>query len=340
MPNSLWEELNKRPRMIPLPTPDTEWNSRSNDGAVKYLDYHAVKYIQTIPSHRPSYKPPSTAKAMESLDKILSDTTRPSHMSKRSSLWHKGRVRHFVVCENCDKRRVIFAWPMSGVNIAERVPALNGVLSEPSYDYNCGDALFGLEDEPVCHPPDLSIFHVRRNLSCAMPQEVLYYSCAKFETICAHCGCEDDHVPTQELQALTEGRKAYSICRNCLDENKKPLVYGQKQKTGDNTKSRKRAQKTDQGPASSKKKKDKTSPIPSWASSSKQLKAPLGGAAATTKSGNPLRTHSAPAKESSSHKEDPRNWILGEYRRSFEHKEEMQKFGLMQDVLGNGNCGF
>ena len=244
MPKALWEELNKRPRVLPLPTPDTAWNPKSNDGAVKYLDYHEVKYLPTIPNHRPSWKPPPFGKATEALDKALSEATRPSDQSKKTSLWHKSRVRHFVICENCDKRRLIFAWPLIGENIGRRVGDLDSLLAEASYAYNCGDALFGLEEEPVPHPQDLSIFHVRRSLTCGLPQETLYYSAGKFQPICAHCACEDEHVPAQEVELRTEGQKAYSICRSCFDQDKMPLLYGQKIKTGTRT-SVKRAQKTE-----------------------------------------------------------------------------------------------
>jgi hypothetical protein len=161
MPKALWEELNKRPRLVlPLPTPDTAWNQVSNEGAVKYLEYQVVKYRQTIPDHRPSFKPTSNAKAMDVLDKALSETTRPLQLSRNSSLWHKSYVRHYVLCENCNKRRVIFAWPISGENFARRVSLLDGVILEPSYAFNCGDALFGLEEEPVPHLPELNVFHV------------------------------------------------------------------------------------------------------------------------------------------------------------------------------------
>jgi hypothetical protein len=247
------------------------------------------------------------------------------------------------------------------------VEELDGLLAEASYAYNCGDALFGLEEEPVPHPQDLSIFHVRRSLSCATTQEALYYSSAKFQPICAHCAREDEHVPTQELEAKTDGRKAYSICRDCFNQNKQPLMYGQKKKTGDNDAIRKRAQKTEHG-SSSEKKKAKTS-IPSWASS-KQLKVPLAAAAATpssnpdadttklkvslaaaaaTPSSNPdadttklkvpLAAAAATPKAPSRH-QDTRKWLAGEPRDPFDHKEDIKKFGTIEDVKADGNCGF
>jgi hypothetical protein len=339
MPKPLWEELNKRPRVLPLPTPDTAWNPKSNDGAVRYLDYHKVKYLETVPNHRPSYKPPPTGKAMEALDKALSEATRPSGQSKGASLWHKNKVRHFVICQNCDKRRVIFAWPIIGENIGRRVEDLDGLLAETSYGYNCGDALFGLEEEPVPHPQDLSIFHVRRSLSCGMPQEASYYSSAKFQPICAHCAREDEHVPAQEVALKTDGRKAYSICRSCFDEKKMPLLYGQKIKTGNMDTSHKRAQKTEHA-SSSKKKKAKTSPvIPSWASS-KQLKAPLAEAAATTTSNLDTTLNSRFDSKASSQHKDPRKWFLGETLEEYDWKKDMKKFGTIEDVWADGNCGF
>jgi hypothetical protein len=103
-----------------------------------------------------------------------------------------------------------------------------------------------------------------------------------------------------------------------LDENKKPLVCGQKQKTG--TVSRKRAQKTEDA-ASSKKKKAKISSVPAWASS-KQSKV--------------ATTHAPPTPKTNGKK--PHKWLIGECRH-FEHKEEMEKFGnAVIDVGAIGNC--
>jgi hypothetical protein len=254
MPKALWEELKKRPRVVPSPTPDTAWNPKSHDGAVKYLDYYNVKYSHTSPGHRPSYKPPSIPKAMERFDKTLSETTRPLHLSKNAS--------------------------------------------------------------------------------------------GKFRPICAHCGCEDNHVPTQEVEVTTEGQKGYSICRNCLDENKKPLVYGQKIKTRNNNPSRKRAQSTDRG-SNSKKKKKADTPIPSWASN--ELKLPTAEGSATPQTSIP-KTGSHFDPKASSHREEhqilpllrrrPR-WFIGEsLLQKFEFKEEIERFGKIEDVAPDGNCGF
>jgi hypothetical protein len=242
---------------------------------------------------------------------------------------------HFVTCKNCDKRRVIFAWPTTGENLSQRVGNLDDLLAKASHTYNCGDSLFGLEEEAVPHPQELSIFYVRRSLSCEMPQEALHCSSAKFQPICAHCAREDEHVPAQELELKAQGRKACSI-----DEKKKPLLCGQNQKMGSIDTCHKRAQKTEHA-SSSKSKKAKTShtSIPSWASS-KQLQAPLTGAAATRTSNPDAALSSRFDSKASSHQEDSRKWFVGETLEGCDLKKHTKEIGATEDANANGNCGF
>jgi hypothetical protein len=245
MPALLWEELSKRPRLIPLPTPHPSDNLilSKTSGAVLYQDYDTVKYENTINIHRPSYKPPSAASSdAKALDKDVSNQTRPTHLSINATLFHKSYVRHFVNCQNCGKRRVIYAWPIIGMNVAARLNELKGYLSEPLFEYICGDSLFGRVEDPEPHPPEIGVFHVRQALNCSIPMESHYFSSEKFLSVCAHCGNDEDHVPVQEVESSTEGRKAYSICRDCFKEGKKPLHHGQKTKTGSSIVNRKRGQ--------------------------------------------------------------------------------------------------
>jgi hypothetical protein len=118
---------------------------------------------------------------------------------------------------------------MTGENLSRRVGNLDGLLlAKASHTCNCRDSLFELEEEAVPHPQESSIFHVRRSLSCEMPQEASCCSSAKFQPTCAHCAREDEHLPAQELESKTQWQKACSICRSCFNDKKKPLLCGQK----------------------------------------------------------------------------------------------------------------
>jgi hypothetical protein len=243
MPAVLWEELCKQPPLLPLPTPspNDQQTTKKSDGAVNYLEYDRVKYEKTINIHRPSYKPPTVASTVtKSLDKEVSNETKPAHLSSNATLFHKSYARHFVVCQGCGKRRVVYAWPIIGMNVAARVNELKSYLSEPLFEYLCGDRLFGRVDDPEPHPPEVAVFHVRQALTCAIPMESHYFSADKFLPVCAHCGNDDDHVPVQEVALTTEGRNAYSICRDCYKTGKKPLLHGQKSKVGNSSDNRKR----------------------------------------------------------------------------------------------------
>ena len=67
-----------------------------------------------------------------------------------------------------------------------------------------------------------------------------YFPSEKFLPVCAHCGSDTEHVPIQEVEVMTEGRQAYTICRDCFKEGKKPLLHGQKTKIGKSNADRKR----------------------------------------------------------------------------------------------------
>ena len=53
MPTQLWDELMKRSRFIPLPTPR---DISEKDGKIEYENYQYLKYKTTSEIHRPSYK--------------------------------------------------------------------------------------------------------------------------------------------------------------------------------------------------------------------------------------------------------------------------------------------
>jgi CDGSH-type Zn-finger protein len=133
-----------------------------------------------------------------------------------------------------------------------------------------------------------------------------------------------------EVEGTTDGQKAFAICRSCFVANKKPLVHGQKKKTteaGSNNMIRKRAKKTDRGSTS--KKKKGTTPVPSWATAKKT---PDPKTSSTAQTPNPKAALLPPRWHPP--------WLVGETRLRFAFSEEVERFGKIEDVMGDGNCGF
>jgi hypothetical protein len=108
-------------------------------------------------------------------------------------------------------------------------------LCEPLLKFLCGDRLFGRVDDSEPHPPEVAVFHLRQALTCSIPMESHYFSCDKFPAVCAHCGNNEDHVPVQEVESTSDGRKACSICQDCYKAGKTPLLHGQKLKVGNSS---------------------------------------------------------------------------------------------------------
>ena len=91
---------------------------------------------------------------MKDYDKKGSSETKPEHLSRNATLWNRSYVRATICCNTCNKPRLIFAYTNKGQDVGQAIPLLKEFLDEPSYDYICGDALFGLKDNPV--PPHVS----------------------------------------------------------------------------------------------------------------------------------------------------------------------------------------
>jgi hypothetical protein len=155
MPDSVWNTITSRPRLLPLPTPVHHSPDSKKEATLAYKSYDELKDIPTSPIHRPSYKPCSDpSAAAKKIDQDLKDKIpeeiKKEHRSGKTkpNLWHSNNVRAVVLCQNCGKWRCIYAWPMATEDHVARVDMLNGVLEEPDFEYICGDALFGLEDNP------------------------------------------------------------------------------------------------------------------------------------------------------------------------------------------------
>jgi hypothetical protein len=141
-------------------------------------------------------------------------------------------VRRYICCSNCGKKRLVFALARTAHGFSPNLIALDGVVSDSSYDYTCGDQLFGIDEDPVPHPESTKIFHVRTAQTCGMPIKKVYYSCKKgFPSVCEKCGSEDDLVSTQQLQEVAGGTKTNPLCSIWQEAGKKPSKRGKDNKT-------------------------------------------------------------------------------------------------------------
>jgi hypothetical protein len=250
MPPEIWEEICKRPRLIPLPTPTEPGGKKEY---VKYRSYEDLRYQQTKPHHRPSFKPPTEpSNSSKEYDDQVSESSRLVALKQITSkslykkLWHTNYAKATVVCNHCSRPRVIYHWPgpppitlqldSKGTEYSPGVPEwrrlldeLDGILSEGSYQYFCGDALFGILEDPVPHPSCLEGFHVPTALTCGMPIEKQYYSTVnikKFLPICSWCGSKNDLSTNVMVQEIEPTKKCRPLCMLCLQNGKKPTTYG------------------------------------------------------------------------------------------------------------------
>jgi len=142
--------------------------------------------------------------------------------------WEPKKVRSFVVCYNCGKRRCIYS-PSDAVYIGA-ITALQQKLESVSDRFSCGDLIFE-DDDPLS-----KAVVQKKNLTCETRIERGYYNhrerALKLRALCVHCG---EHGPTgtflldqNELEArcLTGGYKCFPICVECLDEGKKVVKNG------------------------------------------------------------------------------------------------------------------
>ena len=98
--------------------------------------------------------------------------------------WDPKKLRSFIVCYFCGKRRCIYS--PSDADFARGSAALKAKLESLSDRYSCGDLIFGDED-------DMSKIIVQKlNLTCESQIEPSYYKndgrTLKLKPICVHCG--------------------------------------------------------------------------------------------------------------------------------------------------------
>ena len=313
MPMSVWEELSGRPRYLPLPKRVSDCKEE------KYLPCDEVKARATSPKDRPGHSPPKeAAPEMKKLDKELNELVPGQKLFTIAK-----NVRHFVTCSDCGRRRLICARPLKGGSHDGPVQDPKAVLEQGSCEYLCGDSLFGIEEDPVPHPPSTNIFHAKRALTCGMPMERHHCSCRKrqFGPVCAVCGNDSNLLDEADVAKSANAKKALPFCSRCRDEKKKPLVIGAVDETG-STGQRKRGQVhlKDHTPPKKKRKLDRKE--------RDQLIRHF-----SIKSGSGQKLVTAFFRDYDSEQPD-------EQKQRDHPSAHLGSFGTVVDVPGDGNCGF
>ena len=139
--------------------------------------------------------------------------------------WDPKKLRSFIVCYFCGKRRCIYS--PSDADFARGSAALKAKLESLSDRYSCGDLIFGDED-------DMSKIIVQKlNLTCESQIEPSYYKndgrTLKLKPICVHCGESESGAAGSFLlgqeqlrqRNLTGCYKCLPICIMCLQSGKK-----------------------------------------------------------------------------------------------------------------------
>jgi hypothetical protein len=190
MPMAMYKSIKSRPSFVPLPRPkDTVHAKHKSEGeengatSVEYLPYDIVKNLPSDPQFLPSCERPKTAPASsKEIDKKRGKDMPPELREKRKaskspgSLWHAHNVRTLVQCQNCDKVRCVYAWPIITKDSRRPVEMLQAILGSPTYNYECGDEVLGKPGDSYTEGSTVTVFMVKRSLTCAMTTENHYYS--------------------------------------------------------------------------------------------------------------------------------------------------------------------
>ena len=136
-----------------------------------------------------------------------------------------------MVCYFCAKPRCIFACEKQSHDYRNADKAWQQKLESIGERYSCGDLIFN-DNEPT-----EMIITQRQQLTCQSRIETAYYNCidraVKLDDICIHCGnggSSDYLLRQSELLKLnkTVGKECYPICKPCLKEGKRVVVYPKK----------------------------------------------------------------------------------------------------------------
>ena len=146
---------------------------------------------------------------------VTNKAARDIQVSRDAGLksWDSHKVRCFLTCSHCGKRRLVYSKLDADYYNAE--VALTQKLESVAGRYTCGDLLF--EDS---HPLSKKLVQ-KQALTCELPIEKSYYinegRSVKLKKICVHCGEESKEgflLDTDQLKkrCLTKGYKCCPIC--------------------------------------------------------------------------------------------------------------------------------
>ena len=145
--------------------------------------------------------------------------------------WDGKKVRGFVTCFFCNKRRCLYA--ATDPEYQEARLAIRQQMESVSDRYSCGDLLFD-DGHPLS-----TVIAQKQNLTCESQIEKGYYNKAgermlKLKDLCIHCGAQADEeedgfllkMPQLRERNLAGGKMCYPICSPCLDSGKKVVKTG------------------------------------------------------------------------------------------------------------------
>lgn len=148
--------------------------------------------------------------------------------------WDASYVRQSVDCEECARPRCIFA---KSILTKDEVMQFQSHIENTQFI--CGNPLF---QEGTSNNSLADILKNRVNLNCFSPVETEYYnpvgtnkrSAFRTEDICAHCCAPpsafvdvylEKDIKLQKL-ASTEGKSCLPICKDCLNDGLRPVLFG------------------------------------------------------------------------------------------------------------------
>lgn len=168
------------------------------------------KQFSEVYGHDTEDAPPSKSKT---------NTVASEIDKKRSGMLIQGKVRDYVCCCECEKRRVVYS--MKKLSAREQL-ALARLKEETLY--SCGCALFPEGSQYG------NVMVVREGITCLSNMETTYYAgkTAVFEDVCFFCG-KVESVNDEKIRKLKEDYGIVRpICQKCLDHGKTPVVRNAK----------------------------------------------------------------------------------------------------------------
>ena len=190
LPNEVFQSVNH----LPDPKPDG-----ASEG--HYLKFSELFGTDTEESHTPSLKVRQAYKSNIGYTAVKQDAT---------------NTNFTLTCTECDKPRLVLARKKPPTAVLRKFKRHTADLY-----FTCGTTvaeLTGNDKEFVEH------LQIKRNLTCQMPVEKLYYS-AGYEFCCCHCGAK---------RKLITHISFYPICSSCKRNKKEQVAKPKGTKTKTN----------------------------------------------------------------------------------------------------------